>query len=184
MADNNEPLDSLKEGMYVQLEPGGIIYEVVQKQFIRYVYTPSAGITTLQTTSFTEIADMEPSAEHLYRVRIGVDTACWFYWQIPAGEQIFGTDEKPLLGYMDCNSNPYNNAPDNHLFEMWIGPKQKPAVSIYNPTAITLTPNVQFVGFNYWILPVLDVTLNNLIREKKIPKKLITIGKLKKIVKN
>lgn len=138
-------------------------------------------------TGFIEIEDLKPAKNRLYQLLVGVRPAGRFYFEIPSGESIWGTDERPRasttfrkVGGINQDISPFNNP--SWVTEFFLMYNIVPHVNYYNSTSITTKPEVRFIGKMFLIddvetLPNGQEILNKLVK-REIPFRPITIGTL------
>jgi len=159
-----------------------------EENLVNYIFGQTAvdgvsfgSVSPGEETGFIEIADMEPSENHLYQVLIGVRTRCQFSVEIPSGISLWGTDQRkrPTASYREIAIITQDDSPfisPSWKTELFLLKNFYPWMNAYNPTDITLKPEVRFVGKMFQIEKVTNPDLLERLRRREIPSRPIPLG--------
>jgi len=155
VTDTTVYADWIKEGHFVSLlhQEQRFYYHVIQRDFAHIEYTWEESINTLSFSGPYRIADLEMTKnwKHLHQLIFGIRPQVLIYVHIPTDMDRHGTPKKPRQTPTQRTIGHYN---------MWMSPWDQPSwytehfmwgpdivdmnLSCYNPTEITVTPEINF----------------------------------------
>jgi hypothetical protein len=152
-----------------------------------YIYKFQTAISATSAGSYEAVKDMQPSPGHLFEMLMGFQTRCDVFLQVPGGSAVGGTDQRPTetstfeaVGFYNMMMSPfYHPDPITHIYFAYLGNLlYYPWVKAYNPTPITLTPRIRFVGKMFETQLVQDTDLISRLDKRVIPWTPISLGML------
>lgn len=182
--------DYLKSGYYVRYLPPNtrdhefylLGEEEVQPS---YIFHGFGSVTAAGNSGYKEVKDLKPAKNHLFQLRMGIQTACLIYVQLPVGTTLGGTDEKRTetstwhaIGFFNHRQSPFwgPTAITNMYLSYWAGTRTHPALKAYNPTDKTLVPRVRFVGKMFETELISDPDLLMRLKKRIVPWTPVSIG--------